>query len=1330
MDDDDGVNRMMGEDGGVFQMDERNHVAENQIDEEADEDETSGRANDGSPDERAFARAQEDLMRRKLLSVAKGSPIVKLNYEGLVQLGELARPLESVSVSDRGRDVDEHALWCVMMIVRDIGGLSSLDLDFTGPRHEHHSSLALGHLATGSIVKLEHLKLTTFGERADRWGSFADRFGRLVRSIQVSARPVPPGDVAQAVADILSLRFNSLAEFGLQSDVGSSNTESDVLVLQALREKSLTSLSLTITNSSLLPYDDRVARMVQKELACISDVSLLALDLKKLVIHCIGLGERTRGTILDHLLRSTSLETIDLQGMSFTIAGARVARSSDVNHSVKTIRLKLCQIDQRGLALLSRFENVESVHFEHVVLEPLPARVTTGLPGRLTRLVRFSDDIRLEESSERHQYNRRLNWIVSNFGAGPAVLEVGVLGANKSVKLPALKDLLVSRSGGLALRLRNGSEHVPALCEGIKEACSMTRLNLAMEGEKETVAIVLESVKQNRHLLHFEGRFKLPGAYDESEASAGSLFQRLLSGNTAQMSVALAVTISGGKAVNAVASAVRAVRHNRRLRAIDFAPCTPQDGGTPKLIVNAATSSKIIAMLEDHNTTLLSIDGLAHDSAHHGERIDFLLMRNIFLPANPRDADLFLWGDRADIGITGEREDLDLFDTKGSVAKIQARDSSPSSGFEVSLYRGRNGMLLRRSWRHLHNERLEQSILRCVGDKTRISLLTCPDRPPCVIDTEKAVWPFCRMPQLRFLRIKYAFTNVLIRKLTSAHPSQPHYRLDLHRVVHHSDTQSVANDMVTEFRRSLDQSRSPFHEATCLGVDLQCSNSESAKQLLRRAVSGSRIEELFVCLHVSSSDGSYPGVDEMDRAVGVIMGCEGLRKLRVSRHRCDFDTRNALRVSRHRCDFDTRNAREAPYGSDLLRRLLECKSLEEISFEGVSMTSSDTFAVQPAIQDLPTNLSVTHISFVDCSLTDFALLLISRFKMLESISLMGVRLPQNAQAHVTCALRSLGRLASFSFEYSEEDMDADRHLRWIASSVAPTNLIVQLGDRWDDPGDQPEFPALKDLITSCSGQLSLKLECENNTNSGFLCEGIEAAQALKELNITINDVIQDGVESILGAVSSNYELVKFVGRFGHSGWSDDFDQERVGNFLQDFIANNKRLESFGFCFYPTEYPEDKSPAVLFAARGLRRNQRLQVIEFLSFLDDYTKVPEDVSAEIVSMLQIYNTTLQRIDGLMYASHEHEEMINYLLESNRLRVSRYRDSARRAPAHRCVEILSSHVPVDLWGDFLSHVSTAECNVLVTMLARRALFGHGEEELPGRGERATKRKRDSAV
>jgi hypothetical protein len=331
-------------------------------------------------------------------------------------------------------------------------------------------------------------------------------------------------------------------------------------------------------------------------------------------------------------------------------------------------------------------------------------------------------------------------------------------------------------------------------------------------------------------------------------------------------------------------------------------------------------------------------------------------------------------------------------------------------------------------------------------------------------------------------------------------------------------------------------------------------------------------------------------------------------------------------------------------------------------------------------QALSVNKTLTRIVLSRCRVGENGVALISRYKGLESVDFKGVEIELPAGAMEKRIFENLGNIVSFSDETNSSD-----HLEWVAANISAGPSLKEASLSLSSV----PLPPLVDVLSNCPATCEMSLELHGDANVPFLCTGMDGADKLATLNVTLHRATRVTAAAILESVQANSVLTRFTCKLRNLSGDD---VENVGPRLQALLSNNRTLERFGCsCYSSFAFPVARN-ALKYAIRGLCRNRHLVTVEFGSTqTSQAVTVDRVVSEEIVRMLQ-GNTTLQQIEGLAYASQEHEAQINSLLELNR----HGRDFGENG--HR--------VPVNLWGEVLMRISNEDCNRFVTELARKAL------------------------
>jgi hypothetical protein len=368
----------------------------------------------------------------------------------------------------------------------------------------------------------------------------------------------------------------------------------------------------------------------------------------------------------------------------------------------------------------------------------------------------------------------------------------------------------------------------------------------------------------------------------------------------------------------------------------------------------------------------------------------------------------------------------------------------------------------------------------------------------------------------------------------------------------------------------------------------------------------------------------------------------------------------------------------------LLDGLLPSKSLAELRLVGLCLGNTNNSELK-LDQAFSINRKLKKFVLSDCRLFEDDIALLACYKGLESIEFSDVYIEPPAGARTKGMFERLDSNVSFSAETRSND-----HLAWIASSIsaAPTLRKVSLSlASWP-------LPAVTDVLVECLATCELSLELSGlgrGSHAPFLCKGIDTAEKLTKLKVVVLLKAWAEAAAILKSVQANSVLTRFT---CHLWDLSSEDVENLGPYIEALLSNNSTLECFGCSCYSDSGLQVTTKAVKYAIRGACHNRRLLAVEFGSSQPNQTVVVDvGVSEEIVRVLQSFNTTLQRIEGLEYATREHEAHINSLLELNR----HGRDFVEKG--HR--------VPANLWGGVLMRISNDDCNCFVTELARKALF-----------------------
>jgi hypothetical protein len=398
-----------------------------------------------------------------------------------------------------------------------------------------------------------------------------------------------------------------------------------------------------------------------------------------------------------------------------------------------------------------------------------------------------------------------------------------------------------------------------------------------------------------------------------------------------------------------------------------------------------------------------------------------------------------------------------------------------------------------------------------------------------------------------------------------------------------------------------------------------------------------------------------------------------------------------------------------------LHSLLRSETLQELELSNTTFVGT----LPPGqLSGAINNRSVKKLSLDGCSLSYQSLQVIFSCSGIESIEFgrieLGEDVPTAATASIVNGLRSLT-------SYSDVVQD-NRFLAFIVPNLlaGPISAKVTIEFCFG----RGTFPAVRDLLVC--GVSDVSLISLTHEDSAAICEGIRESVGLTNLELSMSGRDRLCMRDILSAVQDNTSLRRFVFDYDifRGGLRGDVGGE-LGPAVELF-ASNTTLDIFGIS--GTSFGIDTMPADLhnvlfpFVVRGLRFNRRLRTLttykhdpEHYSD-EDLELVSEQVSSEVVAMLEEHNTTLLRIEDVRYESREHGERIRSLLDLNRHCRDFCSSSEQARPGmddrESPIEPNFNPVPLDHWGRVLSRISTVACNYFVTKLARQALQGGGDE------------------
>jgi hypothetical protein len=457
----------------------------------------------------------------------------------------------------------------------------------------------------------------------------------------------------------------------------------------------------------------------------------------------------------------------------------------------------------------------------------------------------------------------------------------------------------------------------------------------------------------------------------------------------------------------------------------------------------------------------------------------------------------------------------------------------------------------------------------------------------------------------------------------------------------------------------------------------------TAEKRLLQAVPCTPVEELYLKIHAGVPEGASGGPDYDPRSVPGLLADASEAALKCS----------ALRTLGVSCA----ELRE-PVEGFRLDRLLPHTSLRRVNLCLLSLENASNGSFQHRVPG-DYNDTLQSIDLSMCRLGGDGLRVISCFRGLESIAFENVTFDPFPTTPPTepSIFAELEKLASVKFEVSSTDGETkqDRQVQWLASNFKHIPFSLEVISRYIGP-------SMKDLLVNHSGTLSLECDWSAESESN-LCSGIEQAQSLSSLELHMTMYEDVSITPVLDSLSANSSILQFVGDFL---WYDSDGPENIlaiGPRVQALVSGNASLKSLAVGFRQGDWFTYSVAA--FVARGLCRNRHLQVVNFSPGRREWrpffepdgpSPVSGDASAEIVLMLENYNTTLQQLEGLEYENREHEERIEYLLSLN-----------RRGPSF-VANASAGRVQLREWGDFLARISTDDCNQFVVNLARQALFG----------------------
>jgi hypothetical protein len=585
-----------------------------------------------------------------------GSPIRQLNDDQLERVVGAVKDKKGIDIASSA-DPNTEAARKAAVVVSRMSGLHHLRLRHSRcaePERVRSSQnavdIVLETVASSPNIQLGHLSLNCLGGNPETWRRFADRFARSIKAMDISFEH-PMTGMASEIAQTIRSGFAALEMLDLL--VGRHSDAASVEHLfRAVHHSPTKALGVDYQGNE---------RTVIREVAALCD-SLQTLTIRR------GPGNgtvRDPSELLVNALRSASLETIDLVEFSLentSCPSLQRMQPHAANYTMKNVKLTDCEVGEQCLSFLLCFKGLMSLEFDNIVLEPYPP-LPTGILAGLESLVSFKESSFVEYGN---WHTGNLVWLASDLRAASAPPDVHIYRVLDSEEddvdppMPALCDV-IANSGTLSLELVgfDGSNNVPFICQGIESAMSLSRLTLTLEGVRETrcAARILDAVERCSSLRRFDGYIRAHNDANDIGPDIEAFFSR----NTTlehfgfDICVSLDVAFEGeidddfdrdtSLLTSALVFAVKGLRTNRRLQTLRF-----YVDGRPRSIleVNAVIGEQVVAMLEESNTSLKRIEGVAYESPQQGERISHLLGLNRHAQdfvANARRVPMGAWGD-------------------------------------------------------------------------------------------------------------------------------------------------------------------------------------------------------------------------------------------------------------------------------------------------------------------------------------------------------------------------------------------------------------------------------------------------------------------------------------------------------------------------------------------------------------------------------------------------------------------------------------------------------------------------------------------------------------
>jgi hypothetical protein len=610
---------------------------------------------------------QEALYEPNCACFSLPSPLQELDDEQMEQLVEALRNRKTEDMMfcyTSGSDWEVEDVRRAASVVSRLSGLRHFRL---GMFWQHSWNppmidLFLDRMMSDSTAELRSLRLSCFGASSNTWLRFSDRFAPSITTLELGTDYLTESK-ATRVARTLRRCFASLETLRLFTEAGSrhaADAASVILLLRAVPRMTIKNLDFHVNREEGLspPEEEKALQVVINELGFVSQLASRSTLLKSLRVELsadvmLGPGNRSCDCSihLERLMRSVSLEEIHFGAMPFTSGNDRISHQYPTrinNYTVKKMSFDQCRLGEEFLSLVSSFKALETIRFHHGYVEH-----QTTVPPICSRF----DSLLSYREVAGHDY--RISFTESILSRAPSLRKVEL--SIQCAPPPAMEQVVARCSAELSLKIESyfeGSSSVAFLCAGIETAGSLPSLDLTWGcfwPSHDGIASILASVQRNTSLRRFYGGFH---CWTRSSGinmdELGPTIESFVSSNSALefFGFCLECRIDGRRyEAGAIASVFQGLRANRRLLTVDFSrPRRYFDTLYPDIRVTASegASGAIVAVLRNHNTSLLQIEGLSYESPEHGEQIAHLLALNRHgrdFAANAHRVPLEHWGD-------------------------------------------------------------------------------------------------------------------------------------------------------------------------------------------------------------------------------------------------------------------------------------------------------------------------------------------------------------------------------------------------------------------------------------------------------------------------------------------------------------------------------------------------------------------------------------------------------------------------------------------------------------------------------------------------------------